>query len=69
MCSGAQIVIGLLGFKKQLPQNMTQVGGDGPKESLLCIVGHVKALKAVQLSVSHRNFYIFDITHTLFNTA
>src|SRR6218665_2532402 len=39
MCSGAQKITGVLWFGKQLPQNMTQVGRDGPKESLVCIAG------------------------------
>src|SRR6218665_1777107 len=41
MCSGEQIITGVIGLRKQLPQNMARVGRDGPKESLVCIVGHV----------------------------
>src|SRR6218665_673978 len=39
MCSGAQTITGVLWFGKQLPQNMTRVGRDGPKQSLVCIAG------------------------------
>ena len=35
---GAQNITGVLGFREQLPQNMTRVGRDGPEESLVCIV-------------------------------
>ena len=41
MCSGAQIITGVLGFREQLPQSMSRVGCDGPKQSLVCIIGHV----------------------------
>jgi len=41
MCSEAQIIAGVLELRKQLPQNVTRVGRDDPKESLICIVGHV----------------------------
>ena len=39
MCSGAQKITGVLWFGEQLPQNMTRVGREGPKESLVCIAG------------------------------
>ena len=42
MCSRAHIVnLGLLRFRKQLPQSMTWVGRDGPKESLVSVIGLV----------------------------
>src|SRR6218665_3022669 len=41
MCSGVQKITGVLWFGKQLPQNMTRVGHDGPEESLVCIAGQV----------------------------
>src|SRR6218665_3770853 len=41
MCSGEQKITGVLWFREQLPHNMTRVGRDGPKESLVCIAGHV----------------------------
>src|SRR6218665_2309917 len=41
MCSGTQKITGVLWFGEQLPQNMTRVGRDGPKESLVCIAGQV----------------------------
>src|SRR6218665_3633071 len=41
VCSGAQKITGVLWFGEQLPQNMTRVGRDGPKESLVCIAGQV----------------------------
>src|SRR6218665_2833339 len=41
MCSGAQTITGVLWFGEQLPQNMTRVGRDGPKESLGCSAGQV----------------------------
>src|SRR6218665_2887553 len=41
MCSGAQKITGVLWFGEQLPQNMTRVGRDGPKESLVCIDGQL----------------------------
>src|SRR6218665_3447350 len=41
MCSGAQKITGVLWFREQLPQNMTRVGRDGPKESLVCSAGQV----------------------------
>jgi len=41
MCSGVQNITSVLVFSEQLSQNMTRVGRDGPKQSLVCIVGHV----------------------------
>src|SRR6218665_1559515 len=41
MCSGGQKITGVLWFGEQLPQNMTRVGHDGPKEALVCIAGQV----------------------------
>src|SRR6218665_3221069 len=41
MCSGAQKITRVLWFGEQLPQNMTRVGRDGPKESLVYIAGQV----------------------------
>jgi len=41
MVSRVQIITGVLGFREQLPQSMSRVGCDGPKQSLVCIIGHV----------------------------